>query len=112
MAVDQRDIIDIISIDEQRGGVVLTISDHLDWSNTSAHQEILQAKFNAYLAFVEGGQLVQQYPEAENRSVTFNVVFKNRPDGEGRKFPDRARAVIESAGFKLRYELFAESYNN
>ena len=112
MAVDQRDLIDMMSIDKENGDVVLTISDHLDWSNTSQHQEMLQTKFNAYLAFVEGGQLAQQYPEAENRPVVFRVVFKYRPDGEGLMFLDRARAVIELAGFTLLHELFAESYNN
>lgn len=112
MAVDQRDLIDMMSFDKNNGDVVLTISDHLDWSETSEHQRILQEKFNAYLAFVESGELLKNYPEAKERAIIFRVVFKYKPDKEGRMFLDRAREVIESAGFSLRHELFADSYDN
>jgi hypothetical protein len=112
MSVEQLDVVDVMSIDPNSGHVVLTISDHLDWSDTEQHQQILQRKFNAYLAFVESGEILQRYPEAKGRSVMFDVVFKYRPDQEGRNFLGRARQVIESAGFSLRDELFAESYDN
>jgi hypothetical protein len=112
MAVDESTCIDMMSIDRNSGNVVLTISDHLDWIDSPKHQEILQTKFNTYLAFVENGQLLEQFPEAENRPVVFRVVFKYKPDKEGRQFLERARTVIESAGFRLRHELFAESYDN
>ena len=41
MAVDEPDKIDIIS-KRRNGDVVLTISDHLDWADTKAHQQVLQ----------------------------------------------------------------------
>jgi hypothetical protein len=112
MAVDQFDVVDIVSINRSDGQVVLTISDHLDWSDSVEHQIILQRKFNAYLAFVESGEIFDSYPNSQGRLVEFRVVFKFRPDAEGIEFLNRARLVIESAGFSLRYELFAESYDN
>jgi hypothetical protein len=112
MAVDDGGTIDMMSFDKANGDVVLTISDHLDWSEPFEHQELLQRKFNTYLAFVENGELVRQYPEAKERPVVFRVVFKFKPEKEGRLFLERARQVIESAGFRLRHELCAESYNN
>lgn len=54
MSVEQLDVVDVISTDRETGHVILTISDHLDWSDSVQHQTILQAKFNKYLAFVEG----------------------------------------------------------
>jgi len=36
------------------------------------------------------------------------VVFKFSPDALGYEFLTKARAVIESAGFNLRYEVFGE----
>ncbi|MGI8772162.1 MAG: DUF6572 domain-containing protein, partial [Acidobacteriaceae bacterium] len=63
MSVDHADVIDIVSIDKAAGEVVLTISDHLDWSNTVEHQTALQKKFNSYLAFTESGEILQQYPD-------------------------------------------------
>ena len=112
MSVEQLDKVDLMSVDPKDGHVLLTISDHLDWSNTVEHQQALQRKFNAYLAFVESGEILKRSPDAEGRPVTFEVVFKYRPDREGRLFLGRARQVIESAGFFLRDRLFAESWNN
>jgi hypothetical protein len=111
MSVDQPDVVDMVSI-SQAGEVALTVSDHLDWSNSIEHQTILQNKLNAYLAFVESGELIQQYPEARGRNVVLNVVFKHRPDRDGLVFMKRATRVIQSAGFRLQYELFAESCDN
>lgn len=44
MSVEQLDVVDVISTDKESGHVVLTISDHLDWSNSEEHQTILQCK--------------------------------------------------------------------
>ena len=106
MSVDQTDVVDILGIDRETGDVVFTISDHLDWSNIVEHQVLLQKKLNRYLAFVESGEILEQYPNAKKRPVPFRVVFKFRPDESGRAFIARAREVIESAGFTLRDEVF------
>ena len=112
MSVEQFDVVDIVSIDRQTGQVVLTISDHLDWSDTVAHQTMLQAKLNKYLAFIESGEILTRYPDAKSRPVVIKLVLKHKPDREGFGFLARAQKVIESAGFGFRHELFAESYDN
>jgi hypothetical protein len=112
VSVNQYDVVDVVSIDPKTGTVILTISDHLDWSNTVEHQTILQTKFNKYLAFVESGEILTRYPDAKGRSVAFKVVFKYRPDQDGWQFLAKAKDVIEAAGFSLRHEVFAESYDN
>jgi hypothetical protein len=112
MSVDQPKVIDFIGVDKATGEVILTISDHLDWNNSQDHQSILQEKINTYLAFVESGELLERYADAKDRPVAFNVVFKFKPDAQGFQFLDKAKEVIESAGFNLRHEVFAESYGN
>lgn len=52
MSVEEINSIDIISVD-QTGQVILTVSDHLEWRDNLKHQEILRAKLNVYLRFVE-----------------------------------------------------------
>jgi hypothetical protein len=106
MSVEQTDVVDIISIDRETGQVVLTISDHLDWSDSVGHQAILQKKLNTYLAFVESGEILEQCPKAKGRPVAFKVVFRVPPDDSGRTFVTKAREVMESAGFTLRDEVF------
>ena len=112
MSVEQLDVVDIISIDKQSCHAILTISDHLDWSDSPDHQTVLQTKFNAYLGFVESGKILESYPDAARRSIAFKVVFKFKPDHAGREFLIKAEKVIESAGFSLRCEIFAESSDN
>lgn len=101
MAVDQPDVIDIIGVRRESGEVVLTISDHLDWSDSREHQLILQEKLNAYLAFVESGEILESYPDSRGRRVVFCVVFQFAPDDGGRAFLEAARKITESAGFSL-----------
>jgi hypothetical protein len=46
VTLEQTDAIDITGADKQ-GRVILTIADHLDWSDGLRHQTILQSKFNS-----------------------------------------------------------------
>ncbi len=109
MSVEQSDLIDIISTDSLTGHVVLTISDHLDWSDSTAHQMVLQTKLNRYLAFVESGEILESYPDANDRPIEFKVVFRFAPDDDGRAFLAKVRRLVESAGLKLREEVFNEA---
>jgi hypothetical protein len=112
MSVEELNVVDITSIDKRTGQVVLSITDHLDWCDSVKHQITLQKKLNAYLAFVESGELLQRFPDAEGRPVALNIVFKFKPDADGLRFLERAKQVVQSAGCEMRYELFAESYDN
>lgn len=96
----------IIMSEAQTGSVVLTISDDLDWQESISHQLILQDKLNRYLAFVESGEILEHRPDAKDMSIVFRVVCKYEPDASGRAFLERARAVIEGAGFQSQYQFF------
>lgn len=111
MSVEQLDVVDVVSTDKS-GHVVLTVSDHLDWSNSIQHRRVLQDKLHKYLDFVESGEILERYPNAKGRPVAFEVVFKFRPDLQGLQFLARVSDVIESAGFSLQYEVLAESNDN
>ena len=100
MAVDDPDVVDIISI-EPSGAVVLTVADHLDWIDTTAHQAVLQAKLNRYLAFIESGEILEKYPAAEGREIVICVVMKHSPDVGGFRFLEQAGGIIETAGFRF-----------
>lgn len=102
MSIAQPDVIDIIGTDQMTGDVILTIGDHLDWPNRTAHQQLLQTKLNWYLAFVESGEIMQCYPGAKGRT---GVVFRFAPDDGGRLSMIGAREIVAAAGFTLRDEL-------
>lgn len=98
MAVDDPHVVDILSI-HRAGEAVLTVSDHLDWTETVLHQAALQVKLNRYLAFAESGEMIETYPEAEGRPVVFRIVLLFAPDSEGASFLERAGEAVERAGF-------------
>ena len=110
MAVDDSKVVDFVSIDSKRERAFLTISDHLDWVDGDEHQLILQRKLNAYLAFVESGELIERFPDAKGLPVVFDIRFMHEPDESGLRFLERAREVVVSAGFSLSFKTLGSSY--
>jgi hypothetical protein len=105
MAVDDSKTIDFVSVNGDSGIALLVISDHLDWIDTVDHQLKLQSKLNAYLVFVESGELVERFPDATGKPVEMRVVFLCQPDAEGGQFLARAKETIERAGFAFSYQV-------
>lgn len=103
MTVDKQGIVDIIHIDTETDEVVLTIADHLPWDDEHEHVLILQEKLNTYLAFIESGEIDESYPSAAGRKVRIQVVYREALDACASGFLDRARNVIEDAGFALTW---------
>jgi hypothetical protein len=93
---------------DTEGRVVLTVSDHLEWTQSVSHQLTLQEKLNRYLAFIESGEILEHYPHAKGRPVLIEVVTQYDPDPGGSQFLDRAKAVIEQAGFAFRHTRFGK----
>ena len=78
MSIASATIVDVVSTDPASGEVVLTISDHLDWTE-SEHFSLLESKISAYLSFVESGQLIEAYPFARDRRVRIDLVLLHTP---------------------------------
>ena len=103
MSVEDQKVIDIIHSEKEGGGVTLTITDHLEWGD-GEHLMKLQEKINSYLAFIESGEIFEQYPGAAGKIIKLNVVCKFRPDSEGERFLNLCREAIAKAGFEFNYE--------
>jgi hypothetical protein len=106
MSVDQADTIDFATIDKVSGDLWLTISDHLPWhDNEGNHLVLLQNKLNAYLRFIESGEVFKKVPDAKGRGIVINLVGKFPLSQKADVFLRRARAAIEGAGFRLQFTL-------
>jgi hypothetical protein len=104
LSISEEHQIDFVSIHQSKE-VVLTVSDHLAWDDVSGHLVLLQAKLNAYLRFVESGELYQRFPDAAALPVVIQVVGKFPPDDQGSRFLQLASRAVEAAGFELRHSL-------
>ncbi len=106
MSIDQTDLVDFVGIERDTGKVVLTITDHLDWATRpEQHLQLLQEKINIYLSFVESGELLAAYPEAEGRAVEIGIFAKYPLSEEAHEFIRQARLIVEEAGLGLRHQL-------
>ncbi len=106
MSVEETEVIDFISIDKITDAVHLTISDHLEWEEKEGeHLLLLQDKINAYLRFVEGGELEETYPKTKGKKIVISVVGQYPLSQEAIKFYDIAEGIAEEAGIQLEFKL-------
>jgi uncharacterized protein DUF6572 len=106
MSVDQPHVIDVVTKNRQ-GDIVLTISDHLDWNNTQKHLQLLQEKINTYLAFLDSGEIYNNYPDAKGHPVEIEIMFHYPPSQEARLFLEKVKPIVENSGYRLRFEQFS-----
>jgi vacuolar-type H+-ATPase subunit E/Vma4 len=102
MTVEQTNVIDVLGIDNSSGKVVLTISDHLDWTDEEHHLLTLQEKLNKYLSFVESGELVEIYPDSNGRDVIIEIFLEHSFPETVKDFFHQVSTIIESAGFEFK----------
>jgi uncharacterized lipoprotein YmbA len=102
VSVLEKDTIDAIGIDALTSDVVLSISDHLDWSSPLEHLHVLQDKLNTYLAFVESGEMFESYPSSRGCNVVFQIVAQHQGGSEAEAFIERIRPILSEAGISLR----------
>jgi hypothetical protein len=105
MSVEQPDKIDLATVNKATGDLWLTISDHLSWEDEGKHLVLLQSKLNAYLRFIESGEIFQKVPDAKGRSIVINLVGKFPLSQNANSFISEARTAIENAGFRLQFDL-------
>jgi len=72
-------VIDLITLDEAADEVVLVMLEERPWGSDASQLRQLEAKFNAYLSYVLGGHLVQQYPDYADRGVRFQLDCVENP---------------------------------
>ena len=104
MSIEQIDKIDFISTTSE-GKVELTISDHLEWDAENNHMLILQNKLNAYLDFAQNGQILEDYPSAEDKGIIISVVMKYAPKEVALTFLNRCEKFVEEQGFEFKWKV-------
>lgn len=110
MSIEQADTVDFVNIDHNSGDVWLTISDHLSWDQGEGeHLLLLQSKLNAYLRFIESGEVFIEFPETRGRKMVINLVGKFSPSEQANLFLEKARIAISNAGFALQFKLMSSN---
>jgi len=95
--------IDAIGIDNAKDCVTLALIDGEDWANEEQHLLLLQEKLNSYLSFIESGEIVTSYKEAEGRDIEIVIHFKNDVPQTCVSFLGNVKEIINDAGFMFNY---------
>ena len=106
MSVEDTETLDAIGLEEATGTVTLTIADHLTWDDTAGHLELLARKLEAYVQFVESGQLVALEPRAVGRKVLVQVYAHHPLPQTGAEFFAEAEATLSLNSIGFRWLLF------
>ena len=98
MSIEDTQVVDVTGRDRTTGRIVLTISDHLPWSDEVKHFDLLDQKVRAYVGFIEGDQILQRYPDARERGAQVELVCKYPPTPGAVGFLNAIRQALERRG--------------
>ena len=102
MSIEDTEVVDAIGVESLSGKLVMTIADHLDWTDERAHLRALEGKLNAYLHAIQSEELVGSYPDAAGRSVVIEVVSQVAIPESGLKFLEHVESMVKDIGVEMR----------
>jgi hypothetical protein len=109
MTIEQKGVVDIISIPPDSNVAALIISDHLPWDDsTKDHLMMLQEKINEYVGFIESGAIHEARPDLINKRLIIKVIAKYALSREAGAFFNQAKEFLENEGFILLHEVRQE----
>ena len=102
MSVEDAETIDHIGIDPETKQVGLVITETREWNDPETHLSQLEAKLNAYLAFIEGGGIRKMYPKHKGKEVCIELLCQYVPPDPVRDMYGSIREFLKAAGWLLK----------
>ena len=102
MTVEQSELIDAIGTDNATGEVVLSILDHLPW--TDEHIRVLNMKFATYSNFIKGGGLSKEFGCSGDSKIKILLLLKFRPNRDGEDFLEKVRLSAIADGWNFSFQ--------
>ena len=100
-------VVDLIRLDAEADAVELLMLETRPWTGDAARLGELEAKFNAYLGYVQGGYLARDYPSYAGRCVRFRLDCAEPPAGETARMLAAMQRFAEGEGIAFDVEVAA-----
>lgn len=103
MSVVDNKTVDGVALTDDRTGIILLITDHLDWNSEYQHLLMLQEKINTYISFLEEKQYVDIY---KDENITYGIIeihFQYGITANVEKFLQTVQNQIAQLGVMVRY---------
>ncbi len=111
MSVVDKQKIDAVALTDDESGIVLLISDHLDWQDEYNHLLVLQEKINTYVTFLEEGQYKSIY---EDNVITYGIIeihFLCDITKKAEEFLQSVQDSVANLGIRIRCIISSEDVN-
>ena len=102
MSVVDSTVVDGIALSENKNGIILLITDHLDWSEEYQHLMTLQEKINTYLGFLEEKQYEEMYKE---ETITYGIIeihFQHNLTDNAENFLQAVQSQVAQYGIEIQ----------
>ena len=106
MALRYTKVVDAVGIHKKTDEAVLTLVDEADWVDEQQHLRMLQDKLNAYIRFIESGELYEKYPHAKGHPLAIEVVGRHPLPAAAAEFYRRAECALVKSSVRLAYIVF------
>jgi len=104
MTVEQKQVIDVMSLSKDEKIAIMTISDHLDWDDEHNHMLLLQDKINVYLGTIENEEIYEVYPQSKGKKFEIRVCAKYDLTKNAKEFINKVKNIVENGGYTFVWE--------
>ncbi len=110
MGLDNINVVDAIGLEKNSECAILSLFDSWGWDDEEpAHLLAIQDKFNAYLEFIESGQIFEDYPPARNKDLVIDVIFRFEPPDSAIRLLTYAASVALQLNFRVRHQTIPDA---
>lgn len=106
MTIEQERVIDFMAVSKKHGTRILTISDHLEWTDFEYHSMSLQSKINYYLEYIYSAKLNETMSESGGKDIRIQLILKHEPTMEASALLEKIGAEVDNLGFEFVHSVF------
>ncbi|RMP67157.1 hypothetical protein ALQ18_02216 [Pseudomonas marginalis pv. marginalis] len=109
MSIVETTVVDIIAVPEwEPKNVILLITDHLKWGDKAQQGEhllLLQEKINTYIAFIESGEMLENYPPSKGKLPIIRINGLYELPEQAEVFIDQVSETLKEVGIGFEFVL-------
>lgn len=105
MSVMESKTVDAVALTNDKKGIALLITDHMDWENEYQHLLMLQEKINTYIDYFEEKQYKKPYKKEHIKYGIIEIHFLYELPLSAKKFLQVAQEQIKGIGLKIQYSI-------
>lgn len=109
MSVVDSKTIDAVALTNDEKGIILLITDHLNWEDEYQHLLMLQEKINMYISFLEEKQYKEIYRDIDITYGIIEIHFLFDITSNVEKFLQSVQNLVAELGIKIQCSISKES---